>query len=135
MDTFSVKKRSEIMSKIRSKETKVEKLVFKELRKKKVYFQKHYKKVSGSPDIALPKKRKAVFIDGDFWHGYKFNKEKSRLPKKYWIAKIENNIKRDKRNSYQLKSQGWEVLRVWEHNLMKNKERTINKIVEFLFKN
>ena len=53
------------MSKIRSKNTKIENLVFKELRKRKIYFQRHYKKCAGSPDIALPKKKIAIFIDGD----------------------------------------------------------------------
>ena len=60
------------MSKIRSKNTKLEVLVFRELRKRGVYFQKHYERVVGKPDIALPRKRKAVFLDGDFWHGYDF---------------------------------------------------------------
>ena len=77
------------MSKIRSQDTKVEILIFRELRKRGIYFQKHYKRVIGNPDIALPRKKKAVFIDGDFWHGYKFPKLKKRLPKKYWLAKIE----------------------------------------------
>ena len=83
-NVFTPKKRSEIMSKIRSKNNKAEILVFKELQRRKVYFQKHYKRAVGSPDIALPRKKKAVFIDGDFWHGYQFSKQKERLPKKYW---------------------------------------------------
>ncbi|RZD19594.1 MAG: hypothetical protein EVG15_00760 [Candidatus Acididesulfobacter diazotrophicus] len=76
MDKFTKEKRSEIMSNIRSQNTKVEILVFRELRKRKIYFQKHYKKAIGNPDIALPRKKKAVFIDGDFWHGYQFSKLK-----------------------------------------------------------
>jgi len=85
------------MSKIRSKNTIAEKLVFKELRKRKIYSQKHYKKAPGKTDIVLPRKKKAVFIDGDFWHGYKFLKQKESLPKKYWLQKIEGNIARDKK--------------------------------------
>ena len=54
------------MSKIHARNTKAEVLVFRELRKRGLYFQKHYKRVKGSPDVALPRKKRAVFIDGDF---------------------------------------------------------------------
>ncbi len=120
------------MSKIRSQNTKAELLVFRELRYRGVYFQKHYKKAVGNPDIALPRKKKAVFIDGDFWHGYQFVKWKERLPKKYWVQKIEGNIKRDRRNRTKLRKEGWKILRIWEHEVKKKKEKTIEKIIVFL---
>lgn len=132
VDVFSRKKRSEIMSNIRSKNTKVEVLVFRELRRRNVYFQKHYNKIVGKPDIALPRKKIAVFIDGDFWHGYNFKTQKERLPKKYWVDKIETNIKRDKRVRSKLKRDGWIVLRVWEHQVKNNFEKTIEKIISTL---
>jgi DNA mismatch endonuclease (patch repair protein) len=132
MDVFTKRKRSEIMSRIRSKNTKAEMLVFRELRKRGIYFQKHYAKVAGKPDIALPRKKKAIFIDGDFWHGYRFNKNTSKLPKKYWIKKIESNILRDKKNSAELKKQGWKILRVWEHDVLINLDKAINKIIYLL---
>jgi len=131
-DVFTPEKRSEIMSKIRSKNTKAEILVFRELRRRKVYFQKHYKRAVGNPDIALPRKKKAIFIDGDFWHGYQFLEQKKRLPKKYWLGKIEGNIKRDRRNRARLKKDEWEILRVWEHDILKNFDKTIIKIIDFL---
>lgn len=120
------------MSKIRSQNTKAENLVFRELRKRKVYFQKHYRKAIGNPDIALPSKRKAVFIDGDFWHGYQFIKLKQRLPRKYWLAKIERNVKRDKSYRAKLKNKGWKILRIWEHELLEKPDKAIDKIVAFL---
>lgn len=120
------------MSKIRSQNTTVEVLVFRALRKKGIYFQKHYKRAIGKPDIALPRKKKAIFIDGDFWHGYQFSKQKKRLPKKYWVDKIEGNIKRDRRNRAKLRREGWKVLRVWEHEVIKQFDMTILKIIEFL---
>lgn len=131
-DVFSPKKRSEIMSKIRSQNTTVEVLVFRALRKNGIYFQKHYKRAIGKPDIALPRKKKAIFIDGDFWHGYQFSKQKKRLPKKYWVDKIEGNIKRDRRNRAKLRREGWKVLRVWEHEVIKQFDMTILKIIDFL---
>ena len=132
MDVFTKKKRSEIMSKIRSKNTKAELLVFRELRKRKINFQKHYKKISGSPDVALPRKKIAIFIDGDFWHGRNFKRNKNRLPKKYWRKKIETNVARDRKNKAKLKKQGWKVLRVWEKQIIKSKQQALEKIIYFL---
>jgi DNA mismatch endonuclease, patch repair protein len=120
------------MSKICSKYTKVESVVFKELRNKGVYFQSHYAKVFGSPDIALPRKKIAIFIDGDFWHGYKYQKLKKRLPKQYWVPKIERNIKRDSKNRRMLRRNGWAVLRVWEHEVYNDREKCIAKIIDFI---
>ena len=120
------------MSKIRSKNTKAELVVFRELRKRKIHFQKHYKKVAGSPDVAIPRKKIAVFIDGDFWHGRNFQKDKNRLPKKYWRKKIETNIVRDKKNRTKLKRQGWKILRVWESEIIKNHATATSKISKFI---
>lgn len=122
------------MSKIRSKNTRAENLVFRELQRRKIYFQKHYKKVIGNPDIALPRKRKAVFIDGDFWHGYRFDRLRQRLPRKYWLTKIGNNIRRDKYYRVKLRREGWKILRVWEHDLVKKPQETISKVIHFLLK-
>lgn len=132
MDVFTKKKRSEIMSKIRSKNTKAELVVFRELRKRKIYFQKHYKKAAGSPDIAIPRKKIAIFIDGDFWHGRNFRRDKSRLPKKYWRNKIEMNIARDKKNRATLEKQGWKILRIWEGDIMKADKKIIGAVVSFI---
>jgi DNA mismatch endonuclease (patch repair protein) len=120
------------MQSIRSKNTKAEVLVFRELRRRGIYFQKHYKRVIGSPDIALPSKKKAIFIDGDFWHGYRFTELRKRLPRKYWLAKIENNIVRDKKYRAALRRAGWNVLRVWEHELSLRQKTVINQIDRFL---
>ncbi|MDO8667649.1 MAG: very short patch repair endonuclease [bacterium] len=120
------------MSKIRSQNTKVEILIFRELRKRKIYFQKHYKKILGCPDIALPRKKKAIFIDGDFWHGYQFLRLKKRLPKKYWLKKIEGNVKRDLRNRTQLKRAGWKILKIWEHEIANDFTKSMNKVINIL---
>jgi len=126
-DVFTPQKRSEIMSKIRSKNTKVERMIFSFLRKEKIYFQKHYAKVYGSPDLALPRKKKAVFIDGDFWHGRNFAKVKKQMNhSNYWIGKISNNMRRDKKQRTELRKAGWKVLEVWEGDLQKKSCRLKN---------
>lgn len=120
------------MSLIRSKDTKVELLVFSSLRKKGIYFRKHYKKAAGTPDVCLPRKKLAVFIDGDFWHGYRYNSWKKRLSSSFWTGKIERNIARDKRTFRKLRASGWKVMRVWEHQLQDEPEKYTSKIIEFL---
>lgn len=134
-DIFSKEKRSEIMSKILSKNTVAERIVFKYLRENKIYFQKHYTKVIGKPDVALPRKKKAVFIDSDFWHGYNFEKEKKTLPE-FWKIKIEKNIEKDKTVNSELDKKGWEVLRVREIEIKtkRTQEEVLQKIKDFLLK-
>lgn len=131
-DVFSKKKRGEIMSRIRSKDTGIEKIIFLYLRKHKIYFRKHYEGIPGKPDIAQPSKRMAVFIDGDFWHGYRFASWKRRIPKVYWRNKIEANIARDKNRRAILRRQGWKIMRIWGHEILKHPEDACKKVANFL---
>ena len=133
-DIFTKEKRSDVMSRIRGKNTKPELIVFRYLRKEGVYFQKHYRRTHGSPDVALPRKKKAVFIDGGYWHGWKWHERKPKTKQQYWIDKIENNMRRDRRNRRKLRAEGWQVMRVWDHQLatIARRERTLRKIKEFL---
>lgn len=131
-DRFTPEVRSKIMARIRSKNTGPERLVYNYLRANKVYFQKHYVNAPGRPDIALPRKKKAVFIDGEFWHGYTLERRKNDLPI-YWAQRIIVNVKRDKRNRAELRRRGWQVMRVWEHELSKSqRDQTLNRIRLFL---
>ena len=132
MDKFDKETRSRIMSAIRSKNTFPEKIVFQALRKRKIYFQKHYKRVIGTPDIALPSHKKAVFIDGDFWHGFRYPLWKKRLKSHFWYKKIERNRARDTKYHRKLRNMGWRILRVWEHQIIKDFDRTIEKIIDFI---
>ncbi len=135
-DVFSKSERSRIMGLIRSKDTKVEKdfrkLISSTFYPKSIRYRKHYAKLPGKPDIAFVKKRIAIFIDGDFWHGYKFKKQKQRLPRKYWIGKIENNIARDRKIDRELRRMGWRIMRVWEHEIKLKPEKTIEKIAKMI---
>ncbi len=131
-DMFTKRKRSEIMARIRAKNTGIEKTVFSYLRRQGIYFQQHYDKVPGKPDIALPSKKIAVFINGDFWHGYKFSVWRDRIPREYWLEKITLNIRRDQKNVRKLRRQGWRVLKVWGHEVLESPEKTCVKIGQFL---
>lgn len=120
-DIFSKEKRSEVMSRIRSKNSKAERTVFSFLRRNRIYFQRHYKRAPGTPDIALPRKKIAVFIDGDFWHGRGLQELLDRLPAEYWRPKIERNMARDKEIEERLRLAGWKYLRVWESDIMRKR--------------
>lgn len=132
MDRMTVKQRSYTMSRIRSKNTLAERLVFVALRKNKIKFLKHYDKLPGKPDVVILEKKLAVFIDGDFWHGWRFNVWGEKLPQIYWQNKIKNNIIRDASNRRALKAKGWKIMRIWEHQLEKNLDKTIEKMLKFL---
>jgi DNA mismatch endonuclease (patch repair protein) len=131
MDIFPPEKRREIMSKIRHKNSQAELTVFAYLRQNKIYFQKHYKKAPGNPDISLPRKKKAVFIDGDYWHGRYLNKV---THDKFWIDKITGNKLRDEKVNKELREHGWNILRIWETdiNRKRTREEALAKIKNFL---
>lgn len=120
------------MAAIRSTNTSPERSVFKELRKRGTYFQRHYKKVLGSPDIAMPSRKIAVFIDGDFWHGFRYPIWKRRLKNSFWRKKIERNRKRDRLYHGKLRKTGWKVLRVWEHEIGSSLSKRIKLIKKLL---
>lgn len=122
------------MARIRPKGTKPELLVFAHLRKQKIYFKRHHR--IGSRfciDIAVPSKKIAVFVDGDFWHGWRFARWRDDLPKTYWRGKIEANISRDKRFKVRLRRQGWRIMRIWEYELAtSHRQRALSRVCAFL---
>ena len=124
-DIFTPEKRSWVMSRIRSKDTKIEKKMASLLRKNKIHYRR-FPKVFGSPDFVVEKKL-LVFCDGDFWHGYRYSKKK-KPPKKFWRDKIERNMERDRKVSRKLRADGWSVVRLWEHDIETSPEKCVGKI-------
>jgi len=132
MDTFGKEKRSQIMRAVKSKGTKLEQKVFKALRKRGLKFRTNVTSLPGKPDIAIKKYKIAIFLDSCFWHGCQLH---CRMPKsntEYWQKKIERNKKRDILITENYKQMGWNVLRIWEHELKENFESTIDKIEHFI---
>ena len=125
-DVFSRKKRSWIMSRIRSKNTSIDRRMREMLSGAGARFEM-YPDLFGSPDFQVGK-RVLVFCDGDFWHGYRYA-EKKRPAKKYWREKIEGNMRRDRKVSRKLRRDGWSVLRIWEHDIKKNPDKCMKKIM------
>ena len=128
-DVFSKKKRSWIMSRIRSENTSIDRRMSDMLSEARLKFVM-YPDLYGKPDFQVGK-RILVFCDGDFWHGYRYA-EKKRPAKKYWREKIEGNMKRDRHVSRRLRRDGWSVLRIWEHDIKRKPEKCMQKILSKL---
>ncbi len=126
---------SKRMSKVHLKNGKAETLLAKERWHKGIRYRLNYKKLPGSPDIAITKEKIAVFVDGEFWHGKDWEERKPRLKsnREYWIEKIEENIARDKRNDEKLKEQGWTVIHFWEKEVLKDMDGCVQYVEEILF--
>ncbi len=115
MDTITPEKRSELMGRIRSKDTKPEIAVRSLLHGLGYRFRLHRKDLPGRPDIVLPKHRKIILVQGCFWHGHNCSlASKPKSNQGYWNPKIISNQERDKRNIAALRTLGWEVLELWE---------------------
>jgi DNA mismatch endonuclease (patch repair protein) len=117
VDTVSKKKRSEIMSAVRSKNTKIE-IKFRKVLKKAGYkFRKNVSNYFGKPDIVLSKLKAVIFIDSCFWHGCKRHCRLPSSKRKYWVPKIKRNKERDNKVKKYYKKIGWKIIRFWEHDL------------------
>lgn len=137
-DIFSKNKRSQIMSKISSKNTKPEIILRKALFEKGFRYRINYKKLPGSPDIVLPKYKTVIFVHGCFWHAHSDCKD-GHLPKtnvEFWRNKINSNVERDKKVTKQLMNLGWNILVVWECEIKKkNMDSLIEKVENILSQN
>ena len=132
-DTLTPEKRSQNMAAIRSSDTKPEEIVRKYLFAHGLRYRKNVKNLPGKPDVVLAKYKTVVFINGCFWHQHTGCK-RANIPKThidYWIPKLNKNIERDKCNYELLKSQGWNVLVVWECSIQsaKQREEVLNQLL------
>jgi len=131
---YTTKQRSRQMSKIRGKNTKPELIFRKALWKKGVRYRLDSKQLPGRPDVSIKKYKLAVFIDGEFWHGYNWNERKDKLKSNrgFWIPKIERNMQRDREVNQQLKEMEYTVFRFWTHEIKDNLKTCINDVMVYL---
>ena len=120
------------MSRVRLKRGIAETLLAKSLWHSGIRYRCNYKKLPGSPDIAITKYHIAIFIEGEFWHGKDWETRKGRLQRnrEYWIEKIEENMARDIRNDQLLMQSGWTPIHFWEKEVMKNLPACVAEIEE-----
>ncbi len=131
---YTTPKRSKIMSKIRGKNTKPELAFRKALYAAGFRYRIDYKKLIGKPDILLKKYRTAIFIDGEYWHGYNWEQRKPKVKtnREFWIAKIERNMQRDREVNAELRRLGYTVFRFWETEIKKELDTSLQKVIVHL---
>ncbi|MDY0170846.1 MAG: very short patch repair endonuclease [Thermoguttaceae bacterium] len=127
-DIMSVEARSRVMSQIKGKNTTPERIIVRELRQRKIYFATHATKLPGKPDIVFRRIKLAVFIDGDFWHGWRLPLWNHKLSEK-WQNKIARTRERDQQHFRQLRGEGWTVLRIWEHQVEQSLHDCVERIL------
>ena len=118
-DIMSPEKRSALMARIKGKDTKPELAIAAALAGLGVSWETQAKDLPGRPDFVFRQERLALFVDGDFWHGWRFPQWQDKLSEA-WEAKIAANRARDARNFRKLRRMGWRVIRVWEHQIRKD---------------
>jgi len=133
---YTSPKRSKIMSKIRGKNTKPELAFRKALWAVGYRYRIDYKKLIGRPDILLKKYKTAIFIDGEFWHGYNWEERKTKIKsnREFWIAKIERNMQRDNEVNQELQRLGYTVFRFWQKEIDLNLEGCLKTVLNHLQK-
>lgn len=126
-DNLTKEQRSKCMSRIRSKWTLQEKKIHSYLKGHKVSHMMH-PDLPGKPDILLANTKTVIFLHGCFWHKCPKCYVEPQTRQEYWIPKIENNIKRDRKNARVLRSDGYRVFKIWEHEVKKNLSKALRKI-------
>lgn len=122
------------MSSVKLKKGECENQLARELWHRGIRYRRNYRGIPGSPDIAITKNKIAVFIDGEFWHGFDWETKKNAIKtnREYWIEKIEENMVRDIRNDSLLKQEGWIVIRFWERQVKKDLLGCVDTILAYI---
>jgi DNA mismatch endonuclease (patch repair protein) len=131
-DVLTKEQRAYNMSKIRGKNTgpeiKLRKLLWSAgIRGYRIHYD-----LLGKPDLVFIKRKLAIFMDGCFWHKCPICFQEPATRKEFWMKKIQSNIDRDKKVNAILKNEGWKVIRIWEHEMKKDPDYVIKKIVSSL---
>jgi DNA mismatch endonuclease (patch repair protein) len=129
--------RSKLMSKIHSKDTEPEKALRRLLWNAGLRYRKNVSKLPGTPDLVFQKQKIAIFIDGEFWHGYGWEKKKKAIKKnkEYWVPKIEKNIVRDRETDQKLEYMGYKVIHFWQHEIEQNPAMCYLRVVNEIERN
>lgn len=130
---------SRMMAAVRNKDSNAELRLRRALHAAGLRYRLHASDVPGRPDLVIRSRRLAVFVDGDMWHG---NPEEVRrrgrenladlFPSRteWWVAKIQRNMARDREVTEALRSAGWIVVRLWEHDILSDPDAAARKVLE-----
>lgn len=130
-DTVSRTERSEIMRRIKSRNTSLEVKVRSALHRSGLRFRLGYR-LPRKPDIVFVRARVAVFLDSCFWHGCPKHLRVPKSNRGYWVSKIRRNVDRDAGTKVIYSRLGWKLLRFWEHDLTRNPDRCVARIKRVL---
>lgn len=133
-DPLTPEQRHRAMTNVKLKNGSLEIAIGRELRKRGLKFKKHVKHLPGTPDIVFPECKVAIFIDGDFWHGYRLPAWEHKL-NDFWKEKIWANRRRDARNFRRLRNSDWKVIRLWQHDLKRDLQSCVGRIEATLNEN
>lgn len=130
-DVLSPEQRAYCMSRIKGRNTNPEMAL------RKALWQLGYRyrintRLSGKPDIVLTNYRTVIFVDGCFWHKCPDHFVQPKTRAQFWADKIQKNVERDERNNDILYSQGWQVVRIWEHEIKESLDASVVKVVKIL---
>ena len=131
---YTTQKRSKMMARIKGKNTKPEIMLRKAIWHSGYRYRVNDKRFPGKPDILLNKYKLAIFVDGEFWHGFDWsNKKKSiKSNREFWIPKIERNIQRDVENNLKLTWIGFKVMRFWEKEIKNDLDGCLRQVLNYL---
>lgn len=127
-DIMSPEKRSALMARIKGRDTGPELQMGLMLKQSRIRYETHARDLPGRPDFVFRRARVAVFVDGDFWHGWRFPTWRLKLSEK-WEEKIAANRRRDTRNHAKLRRSGWTVVRIWEHQMERDPGACLRRIL------
>lgn len=120
-DHLTKKQRKRAMQNVKLKNGSIERIVQLALRARGIKFRKHIQSLPGSPDI----------VYGDFWHGWRLPRWEHKLSP-FWRTKLRTNRQRDQRNFRELRSQGWRVIRLWQHRIVRDIDGCMHLIIKSL---
>jgi DNA mismatch endonuclease Vsr len=134
MDKLTKEQRRKNMQAVKSKGSKIETALAKELWSLGHYYRKNDKNVFGKPDLTMKRYKLAIFVDSEFWHGkdWETRKHDHKSNQEFWFKKIQRNIERDREVNKHLLKEGWKVLRFWGQDVTKNLRTCTNKITEVI---
>ena len=130
-DHLTPAQRSHAMKRVRLKDGSLEKSVQRELHACGLRFKRHVRALPGRPDIVFPNEQVAVFVDGDFWHGWRLPAWEHKLSP-FWRDKLRTNRARDRRNFRRLRALGWRVVRLWQHEVQTDIEKCMTRVLKAL---
>lgn len=131
-DVMSAKKRSALMSRIRSKNTSPELKLRQAVWGAGLRYRLHHRIGRVTPDLVFKGVQLAVFVDGCFWHQCPLHSVIPKGNREFWQAKLGRNVQRDMETNEALTKAGWEVLRFWEHDIEVSAELCACKVVELV---